>query len=83
MRVHYKIDFYTGYDYESYVYSPENFPYNPYVEPEEEEEGDNEGEENGTVLDDDDTSDSKPTSSATQTRIEKRVPRNLLTRKAK
>ena len=83
MRVHYKIDFYTGYDYESYVYSPENFPYNPYEEPEEPED-DYENNDNGTTLDDDDTtSDSKPTSSATQTRIEKRVPRNLLTRKAK
>lgn len=84
MRVHYKIDFYTGYDYESYVYSPENFPYNPYEEPEEENGGETDNEnDNGTVLDDDDTSSSKPTSSATQTRIEKRVPRNLLTRKAK
>lgn len=81
MKVHYKIDFYTGYDYESYVYSPENFPYNPYEETEEPEDDDN-GEDNGTTPDDS-TGDSKPTSSATQSRIEKRVPRNLLTRKGK
>lgn len=81
MRVHYKIDFYTGYDYESYVYSPENFPYNPYEEPEE--EGDDDENDNGTTPDDDSTGESKPTSSATQSRIEKRVPRNLLTRKGK
>ena len=81
MKVHYKIDFYTGYDYESYVYSPENFPYNPYEEIEEPEDDDN-GEDNGTTPNDS-TGDSKPTSSATQSRIEKRVPRNLLTRKGK
>lgn len=81
MKVHYKIDFYTGYDYESYVYSPENFPYNPYEEIEEPEDDDN-GEDNGTTPDDS-TGESKPTSSATQSRIEKRVPRNLLTRKGK
>lgn len=81
MKVHYKIDFYTGYDYESYVYSPENFPYNPYEETEEPEDDDN-GEDNGTTPDDS-TGESKPTSSATQSRIEKRVPRNLLTRKGK
>lgn len=79
MKVHYKIDFYTGYDYESYVYSPENFPYNPYEEIEEPEDENN---DNGTTPDDS-TGDSKPTSSATQSRIEKRVPRNLLTRKGK
>ena len=78
MRVHYKIDFYTGYDYESYLANPELFPYDPYAEPEEEEE-DGDGE------DGDDTGNSKPTSSqgSTSSRIEKRVPRNLLTRKGK
>ena len=43
---------------------------------------DGNGEDNGTTPDDS-TGESKPTSSATQSRIEKRVPRNLLTRKAK
>lgn len=85
MRVHYKIDFYTGYDYESYIYSPKSFPYNPYAEPEKEEdnggENDDNGEDSGEDDDDDDDSGSgKPTGTS---RIEKRVPRNLLTRKAK
>lgn len=84
MRVHYKIDFYTGYDYESYVYSPENFPYNPY---DEIDDGEDDGEGEGEDGEDDGTEDgtSKPTSSQgnAPSRIEKRVPRNLLTRKGK
>ena len=71
MKVHYKIDFYTGYDYESYLANPESFPYNPYEDPEGEEEP---SEEPGEDPD---------TGSTGSTRIEKRVPRNLLTRKGK
>ena len=84
MRVHYKIDFYTGYDYESYIYSPENFPYNPYEEPEE-EGGEGDGEEGDEGEGEGETGNSKPSPAqgSAPSRIEKRVPRNLLTRKAK
>ena len=80
MKVHYKIDFYTGYDYESYSSMPETFPFNPYHDIEDpEDDGEDGGEDGG------DSGSSKPTSSQgnAPSRIEKRVPRNLLTRKAK
>ena len=85
MRMHYKIDFYTGYDYESAIGEGdgETFPFDPFdgagEKPEDSEDEENDGNGNNDSTDDS-TGNSKPT---TQTRIDKRVPRNLLTRKAK
>ena len=81
MRVHYKIDFYTGYDFESYSANETYAPYNPYLEPEV-PENDDDGEDGGDGDDDsEDGNGSSSSTTATSKRIEKRVPRNMLTRK--
>lgn len=88
MRVHYKIDFYTGYDYESYTDQEEAFPYNPYAEVEQPDQpsgGDDDGEDDsedggsGSINPNGTSRGTIPSSIGTG----KRVPRNLLNRKGK